>query len=484
MKKHVLAGALLLGSTIGLLSGCGGNNKWVDGKYNISISARSDAAEQEMLNIWKKAYEAKNPNVNVIIEKWGGHENAEEYVRAYSMMRDKLTNMTYVTDDYVSVLATKHNFVDLRPYFEADLAETDYSFFYESMLNTTSYSGDFRPTTNYKGDFVRHDADGNVLENDNDREYGVYFSPREYNMPAIVCNKDAFAKIGIEIPSKENWDFDAFVNLLQRISNKINELIASGNNWANQYRGIELNQTWEPIYTTLMKHFDSDGLFIKNSKGETVSNLGSEKNREIYKKLIEAFGQNNFNKAVDQDFTGVNFLAGNILMATASYPEVGNFIKSSTSKNISFLPFPTDYVGAGCGGYGILTDKAEEVQTVNGVSKKTVDLCWDFIKFTISEEGQNVAGKDGYIQPFRKSLATTGEWLNSIDPSLDHSAFACKKELSLNVYNFAEPVDRQTLRTGINKLFTEIFRPEASVGQINGYINTANEEIKKVVPIE
>jgi hypothetical protein len=139
-----------------------------------------------------------------------------------------------------------------------------------------------------------------------------------------------------------------------------------------------------------------------------------------------------------------------------TYPEV--------DYEIDALPFPAEYVGAGCGGYAILKDNEKEVQKIStGETAKTVDLCWDFLKFIISEEGQNLAGKEGYIQPVLKKLADSGNWLESYDGKINNAAFANKnaKELRLDVFCFAEPEKRKDLRIEIGAIFfNNLFKPD------------------------
>lgn len=473
---------------VGSLSSCTEKTPkdFVEGKFNISISAPSVESERLMLQTWKEGFEELHPDTNIIIQNWGSATNIEDYARINSMQRDKLSDIAYTTDDTVSSFASKNNLIDLRKYYESSL-ETDYSNFYESMLNMTSYAGDFRPTTSYEGSFIRQDSSGIELEKDDSPEYGIYFAPREYNMPAIICNKDLFEEFEIEIPvDDENWNFDTFIGLLHEINEKILEKGETNSEYL-LYRAIELNQTWEAIYTTIMKHFESDGLFKKENNGDVCSNLKSEKNLEIFETIVESFGENSFVKAIDQE-SGKQFTNSKIFMATASYPEVRNFIK--TCENLDFLPFPTDYVGAGCGGYAVFADRVYnknskgqrtelKTQTVDGVTKNTMDICWEFLTYMMSEAGQNACGKEALIQPIRKSLTTTGEWLTSIDENLNHKAFAEKLELSLDTYYFAEPDKRLYLRNGISVLFENLFNPDASKDSITSYINQANGYLRK-----
>ncbi len=437
-------------------------------KYVISISARSSSTEQNMLKIWEAAYEKAHPEVDVQVDGWGTVQTSEAYVQRYALNRSQLTNMIYTTDDSTALLAIKNNFVDLRSYYEAN-TDTDYTNFYRSMLDTTSYNGEFRPTTSYQGNLEGEKSD--------DPEYGIYFAPREYNMPGLLLNVDLFNEYGIAVPTKDDWDWDKFVALLQQIDTMTQQKRAEeGGVKYSQYRACELNQTWEPVYTTILKALGGDGLFTFDSSNEASCNLGSTANVAAYRELVEDFANGNYQYALDRDYGNDNFVSGTVFMTAISYPEVGNYHEKIP--NIAFLPFPTEYVAAGCGGYGILTDKKDEVQTLaNGESKKTVDLCWDFLRFIISEEGQNLAGKEGYIQPVRKSLATTGEWLQSFDPSLDHTAFCTGKELALNTFTFATPSKRSLLRNDVSDFIRRLLDNTTKTTDVDSIVANTEKSI-------
>lgn len=468
MKKSFLVLSLSALASISCLASCGGNNGPKD-KYQISISARSSFAEQDMLKIWKKAYEEKHPQVEIIIDGWGSSDGtSQQYIQKNALNRANLTNIIYTTDDTTALLAQKNNFVDLRPYYEAD-PETDYTKYYESMLHTTAFNGEFRPTTNYTGEYAG--------EKSNDKEYGVYFAPREYNMPGLILNKKCFQEYGIAIPDKETWCWDKFVELLTTIDTKTKEL-AQTNNVYKLYRGIELNHTWEPVYTSILKELGGNGLFKFDDEYEASSNIDSPENIAAFKKIISAFGNGARQYTLDRDASAKNFINNMTFMAAVSYPEVGNF--NEVIKDFEFLPFPTEYVSAGCGGYGILTDKVKEVQKLKtGETAKTVDLCWDFIKFIISEEGQNLCGKKGYIQPVLKSLEKTGDWVTSYNENLDHSAFAHGKELRLDTFTFATPDKRNNLRNDIVVLMQSIFAENTTEADITAALTKANTDINK-----
>ena len=488
-KTTLLLSVIGLALTTGVLTGC--NTKKT--KFEISISARHMTSEISMLEIWKAEYEKLHPNVNIKISDWGDSQGtSESYISKNALNRDYLTNIIYTTDDSTANLAQKKNFVDLRKYYEAD-PETDYSKYYSTMLDLTSFYGEFRPTTTYNGSYE--------CEKSDDAQYGVYFAPREYNMPGLMCNvtlfknyiateeekanwnKDSLKNIWLRIGESDTWNWSTFIKGLYKISDICEENQELNGRNDLGFRACEMNHTWEPVYTSIMKELGGNGIFKTDPYTfEVVQNLDSEENKAAYQTIVDTFGKNSVHKySVDTDYGNNNFSLRTIFSSIVSYPEIGNFYDSfkRVGYEIGTINLPCEYVAAGCGGYGILVDKADKVQKLSsGESAKTVDLCWDFLKYIISKDGQNIAGKEGYIQPVLKELMDEGDWVNAYDGKIDHSAFATAKELKLDTYCFADPKKRNKLREAVGSIFfRDLFDPktESYVGILGNCINEVNK---------
>ncbi len=452
MKKIVtllIAAMLMSAALVGCGGGSSGDNKQSDGKekFNLTITVQKEGGEVELMELFKEAYEKKNPDVNIVIKDFKG-ALFESYMSKYAMSEKDLPMMIWMPDDQFDYYAAGGYFVDLRKYYEQS-SDTDYSLYYESMLHAASYSDEFRPTTSYTGDL-------SGLEANNARQYGIYFAPRDYNQIAIIYNKKLFDSFGIEVPdTSDGWSFEEYVALIKQIADKIK----AGGNKDLAKRAANVFLPWEPVYTTVFNALGSDGL-VKDGK----YNCASDKNKEIFEYLYNEI------YSVKQRFdANDSFANGTVFMTTASRPLVKSYaerIKNSDgTPAIDFLPYPTEYVAAGCSGYGITSIHENETQTVNGVTKTVGELAWDFIKFIISEEGQELSGASGYTQPILKSLAETGSWLKAIDENLNHKAFAQGKELSQTLFNAFDPQSR----AGLRSIFTTTFGAlqDVNTGSIN-----------------
>lgn len=397
-------------------------------KFNISISCLAEGGEMAVLKALEEEYEKKNPNVNIICKDYGG-DSFTAYMTRYANNQSNLSTIMWMPDDEFAGFAEGGYFMDLRQYYEAS-QDTNYNLFYDSMIHSASYNGEYKP-----------------YSENSDRGYGVYYAPRDFNKIAIVYNKQLFSDFGIDVPNTSSgWDLDALINLSKTIANKIETM---GREYSG-YRALHLNLNWEPVYTTIFKALGSDGIISGN-----LLSIDSVKNKEIQNKLYEDL----FYSDLTIDRSG-SFTQGTTFMSVISRPTaVGlSHILQDEKRNtlIDFLPFPTEYVGAGNSGYGITAKSKNITQTVNGVSKNEADLAWDFIKFIITEEGQQIAGKTGLSVPVLKSLAANGEWRKAINKDLNHDAFLAGEELRLTNYNVFAPNKRTALRAIVSNHFSKL----------------------------
>lgn len=427
MKKRI--GFVVSALTLMALSSCTSpfeQNSVDEDKFNLTIAAQSEEGEEIVLKALADAYEEKHPDVNITVKTFGG-ELFRNYMTKYAANQSKLPDMLWMPDDQFAAFADGGYFEDLRPFYEAS-PETSYDKYYSSMLNAASYIGQYKP-----------------LSEDSDRKYGLYYAPRDYDKIGIVYNTKLFEDYGIDVPSLDHWDMNAFYALCQTIAGKLGR---------GSHRVITLNTYWEPVYTTFFQELGGDGLVTADGK----FNLGSEKNRAAESSLYDnLFVNDKMIQSQDNDFTrGLTF------MTVVARPLVLGFknkmagLRSDGKSPIDFLPLPCHSIAAGCSGYGITKAHSEEVREVNGKQKKVKDLAWDFLKFIITEEGQNVAGKTGLSVPVLKSLAETGEWRKAVDSSLHHEAWLAGNELRLTTYNIYQPNVRAELRELMSGFMTNL----------------------------
>ena len=279
-------------------------------------------------------------------------------------------------------------------------------------------------------------------EKSDDAEYGLYFAPRDYNKIALVYNKELFKKFGVEAPdTTAGWDMDAFLRFVQEVADKIK---AKGPAFS-AYKAARLFLQWEPVYTTVF-NAEADNIIVNGKLNLSQNNL------DYFTTLYdELYSYDNASQYSD------TFKQGTVCMDVICRSDFLNIVNTLTDENgnciVDFLPFPAEEIGTGCSGYAITKAHAEETQTVNGVTKTSKELCWDFIKFILSEEGQELAGATGLLQPVLQSLEETGSWRTAISKDLNHDAFRAGRELGLRLYDDIDPVDRTSLRGALSFFF-------------------------------
>lgn len=452
---------------------CGRRKKgYVKGKFNLEVAVQNTGGEIKMMEIWKAAYEKKHPEVNIIINNFG-NDDIIGYMQKKAMNQKTLPHMVWLPDDYGHAFTdpSRGYFIDLRKLYEKS-ASTDYSLYYESMLHAASNTGEFRPTTSYNGSYAG--------EKSNDAKYGIYFAPRDYNQIAIVYNKKLFNEFKTfynfgdisdyyNPEDPDSWDLDKLALLVSDLNDKIKSLGASH----ASYKAIRMVLTWEAVYTTLLEELGGDGLI-----NGTEINLDSEANRAAYDYLW-----NNFFDEENKFDINDNFMKGTTFLTVVSRPLLLTYLPYLRDKNsgkimMDFIPFPADKVAAGTSGYGITKKHADETQTANGVTKTNKEIAWDFIKFILSEEGQNIGGREGFIQPILKSLKETGEWKNAFDPALNHDAWFHGEELRLTTYNAFPAKLRTALRNETSKFFVNLTNTEANISKLITTYTNSLEEVK------
>lgn len=515
LKRILVCGLLIVAMCS--TTACGKKNKLPDNieadKYKITVACQTEMGEEEVLNVLKTAYEAKNPDVEIEIKTFSG-EGFEEYMGRIAADQNNSPNIIWTADTYHSYW--NEYFVDLRPYYEAS-TETDYSLYYETMLDAASKNGVFKPTKNYTnplGAFDREkDATSDGKEHYSEHsDYGLFYAPRDYNKPAVLCNthlfeeldeayesvyksmndltempaeyKSAMARLQEIVDGKEwddFYDLPAFARFIaEKVAYIINNASGSAGNLGRKWSQravLNMFLEWEPTYTTVMNAL---GVDIINSDG--TLNLAA--NSEALQQLHDAISPS----ATDEDnqlagiitSKDVTFASGNLFMTVCSRPVVlgyGNTFKGMFGEtSLEAIPFPVESIAAGNSGYAISSIWEDKGMTVDGVYKSYTELSWDFIKFIITEDGQEAAGATGLNIPVLTSLYEDGEWrkVESLG-DMNHEAWVAGGELKQDTYNIFKADKRNKFRNVVNVFFGNLLKSNYNDGSLSKLI-TATEK--------
>ena len=116
----------------------------------------------------------------------------------------------------------------------------------------------------------------------------------------------------------------------------------------------------------------------------------------------------------------------------------------------------------------------EQTIIINGVSKSYTDLSWDFIKFIITEEGQEAAGETGLNIPVLKKLydaeSNGGKepaWRKVVSlGSMDNDAWVAGNELSQDTYNIFKADKRNAFRNVVRTFYTNLIKTNYNDGDL------------------
>ena len=514
--------ALMMGALMSLscLAACGGNSGGgvtQSDYYTITVACQTEMGEEEVLKVLKKRYEELYQDRKIEIKTFSG-EGFEQYMLGIASEQSSSPNIIWTADTYHS--QWDQYFVDLRPYYEAS-TETDYSLYYETMLDTAATHGYFKPTKNYTnplGAFNRElDANSDGKEDyKNQSEYGLYYAPRDYNKPAILCNTHLFDELdsdyetvyktvnGVtempadykptrvrlaEIVAGTDWDElnDLFVFaklIASRMIYMANNVTADrtlGRKWT-QRAALNLFLEWEPTHTTILNDLGID--MIKDDGALELA---------AYQDKFEALHTAMFPNETAEDEQiaglmmttngGVQFSSGNLFMSVCSRPVVlgyrNTFYGTYGDTCLETIQFPVKEIAAGNSGYAISNIWEGKGVKVNGEYKSYTELSWDFIKFIITEEGQEVAGETGLNIPVLKKLYSA-ETNGGVQPAwrtveslgdMDHEAWIAGGELSQDTYNIFKADKRMAMRTVTRTFFTNLQKVNYNEGSWEALIN-------------
>lgn len=485
--------------------------------YTITVACQTEMGEEEVLKVLKARYEALYTDRKVEIKTFSG-EGFEQYMLGIASEQSSSPNIIWTADTYHS--QWDQYFVDLRPYYEAS-AETDYSLYYETMLDAASTNGYFKPTKNYTnplGAFDRElDANSDGKENyKNQSEYGLYYAPRDYNKPAILCNTHLFEELDgdyetvyktvtgatempgdykstsarlTEIVAGTDWDeltdltaFAKFVaGRMIYIANNATSDRTMGRKWS-QRAVLNLFLEWEPTYTTILNDLGID--MIQDDGSLELSS---------YEEKFEALHAALFPNATEEDKQiagvmitpggGIQFSSGNLFMTVCSRPVVlgyrNTFFGTYGDSYLETIQFPVDEIAAGNSGYAISNIWEGKGISVNGAYKSYTDLSWDFIKFIITEEGQEAAGETGLNIPVLKKLYSA-ETNGGVEPawrkvenlgSMNHDAWVAGGELRQDTYNIFKAEKRNAMRSVTKTFFANLQKANYNEGSLTALIN-------------
>ena len=395
-----------------------------DGKVVIEVGVLGSTTEQEIFRKYKNGFQEKYPNVIVQLEAIPGDyaTGMNNYVQNSSF-----PDVVFSPGDQHAAYSSNGYFVDLRTYDEAD---DTFSFddIYPELIETTHYDS---------------------------TDEGIWFMPRDYNKVVTFVNKtmlsyvpgengEMFAGYGSFENLKAEWDLETFYEVCAAVKAKVDANAADPASVPQEEKlaglikntyAVDARYNWYPAYEPILRHYGGSMISLeKAGEGETpdysaMLSVDADETMLAYRSFYEDLAKPGYVKQ-SLSSSGVSaFPNAQAAFWFTTRPSWGDVNSSNADFEVDFLPFPYDYVGVGCSGYAITklaeTRVSEYAATKEGSDEKmtNADYGWLFLKYIVSEDGQNAIGETGMGVPSLMSMKDSGSWMEYGSADLNHEAF-------------------------------------------------------------
>ena len=403
----------------------GGSNADKNDTNTITIGVVSDSVEMDIVNKLKDAFLAKEENKDIKIKTVKISNGYDSWVLNRKTTKT-LTDMIQVYDFNSRYWTSENLFQSIT-----DLMERD-------GFNVADYNSSVM----------------GMAQSGSDNNY--YWLPRDYNKMVVCINTEMFEAAGIEKPS-DDWTMTDFYNVCKQLKAKESEIKAITKQ--TNFYPVEMKLNATEVYYSYIRSYGGDLFDEKDGKVSVYKNL--ERVKQGANALLKYADEG---LALPPDTSAIAFTNKQAAMIFTSRPNVSSYAKNLNNK-IDFVSMPTiddvaegekSYIGMGCSGYTITSSCPE--------SKR--DLAWRFLKFIVSEEGQEVLGKMGSGVPVLNSLLENknAAWRQFISADLNHEAFYKFPERDLPAMSYMDKVPVAKQLTVYNtldiKLLKEIYESD------------------------
>ena len=463
MKKFLaIVFAFLLGlSATAALAACDSpfeEEGEVENKINIKIAILQSDNEMPTTRRLAAAFTEDHPEINFVITPiTGDFDNSLlDMVTTPSLWPDIL----WVPGEYHSTFSSKGHFVNLKPLFEESGIDINNDF-YPEIIATTHYDS---------------------------TDDGIWFAPRDYNKPVIFYNKEMFEIAGISDEEldeykEKGWDMSDFLGVCKRLRTKMDD---PDNTMEERNAGmlttsypIDPDLLWGPSYRSFIAEYG--GTLIDTTKsGTDAIAVATKASKDAYREIYEKIVKPRYCATTDTSSIFRNRAAA---MWVTVRPELQAVVNLGI--DVDFLPMPTSRVSIGCSGYAIPTVAQDRLDPLNGNTKTNAEWAFEFIKFILSEEGQELLGSTGTGIPVLKSLAQNGSWRSYPNAEANNDAFISfpDKDLSQTDFYIYPAEDHKAIRSELDSIPLTFMNPQTwvSTSEFETAIAKIETNLKNIV---
>ena len=325
---------------------------------SLKVRIMNSDAEVAMMNKLIAAFNEKYPDITVTVDKI----LQENYYLQLGLDRKAgtLGDVFWISQDYIDFVVGYGNII--QPLEKID--DKDTAFSVDALVDESIACSSLKV---------------------NGKEH-LYMIPRDYNEVVMYYNVDMFEKAGVATPHPTvpmtQAEFGAMVDALRAyypVSS--NDII------------VDVNACWDSFSWPLLKSF---GATVANSNGDVTFNNNNTKAALTYWRGLYA---NNIVPNSSTTTSGAEFGMEKAPIYFQARAALGNILTETQGvgvKELGVAPVPnfggTYCVGGGASGYAI------------NQATKNPSEAWAFLKFIVSEEGQEAMGESGSHVPSLESL--------------------------------------------------------------------------------
>ena len=379
-KKLALVLSLLMATSFSVFSfvGCG---KGGDSSESSSSSSSSSAPTDSSSGGTKPPSETKGGEISVGVLQGTNYQSVASALKSafeekYSTEKYKV-NVVEIVGDYNLELQKMQRKGTLPDVCMAFSETVDYWSARNVFISLNDYiARDSVDTT----DLVDCATEKLTLETTGK----TYWLPNSIEKQVVYLNKDVMQSVGVSLDLENQWNWNALKTFAEEVNAKDTDVYP-----------IQMSVEKLETYFALFKNFGVE------LGGNGVAFQGAE--ADIFE-CMEWISEMSVDELItsNQDAT-----IENTAVWVGTRADLPAYVQANV--NFEILPMPETADGKAYAGYTTsgfaMTQACEEEEK---------QIAWEFIKYAISDEGQEVAGKTGYTTPTSKALTdkTNAEWKN------------------------------------------------------------------------
>lgn len=407
----------------------------------ITVGIANNASERAILNTFRTAYLKKYPTRKVETNYFSNNFDNDLANRVNSK---KVPDVVQVYDFSAEYWTSKGVFTSLDDLMEKDgIKESDY---FESII-----------------DMTKSGTDGKK-----------YWVARDYNKTVIAINKEMFEVAGVALPN-DNWTWEEFVSTCEALEAQKTKIMAHFGQ--EIFYAIDANLNWEAVYYPAIKSYGGD--LFDTTNNTALKNLdGVKEGLGKWANLVAEGLAVNPSDASSGAFAGKQTAMQ--IVVRPNVTSLANNIKDANGDSrLDFVAMPTftddnvetSYIGVGCTGYALSSFS----------TGKQAEAAWEFMKFIISEEGQEAFSKSGAGIPALKDMALDeNATYRTFLPDANHSAFVkfMDRDLSMNYLHGTKVNNHLNIRSTLQG---ELMKNLVNAKDLTAYYNTLKSKLESAM---